>query len=253
MDLHLKDKVVLVSGGSRGIGKAICMAFAEEGAKVAVGYARNSDLADAVAADIKAKCGTDAIAVGGDFSKEDDVVAVFDNVESELGPMDVVVNNAAYCPTGTITSFTREEWDYTFAVNVTGVFVACREFVKRQLDRGDQGTIVNIGSQAAFQGSKSGHLPYDSSKGALSSFTIALARELAPKGINVNCVAPGMVLTEMVAEKWEAKKDEYLTRIPMQRIADPMEIARVTVFLASDAASYMTGTTVNVSGGMLMR
>ena len=112
---------------------------------------------------------------------------------------------------------------------------------------------MNIASQAAFRGSTTGHLPYDSSKGAMISFTVGLAREVARQGIRVNAIAPGLVRTEMVAETWEKKKEKYLERIPLYRIAEPEEIARVAVFLASSAASYITGATIDASGGMVMR
>ncbi len=253
MDLKLKDKVALVTGGSRGIGTAICAVLAREGAKVGVNYCRSADKAEAVAGDIRAEYGTDAISVGADLAKPDEIAPMFDAVEEALGPVDILVNNAAYCPTGPITEISNEEWEYTFAVNVTGGFVCCRELVQRLVAADRSGRIVNVVSQAAFRGSQTGHLPYDSSKGAMVSFTVALAREVATHGIAVNAIAPGMVLTEMVAEKWEAKKDKYLARIPLRRIGEPEEIADVIAFLASDAASYMTGATVDVSGGMLMR
>lgn len=253
MDTNLKNKVVLVTGGSRGIGKAICRAFATEGAKVAINYLRNKELADDLAAEIKTSFGVKAISVGGDMSKESEVVDMIRKVEAELGSIDVLVNNAAYCPSGPISSYTSEEWEKTFAINVTGMFVASRELVKKWLAVEKQACIVNIASQAAFRGSTTGHLPYDSSKGAMVSFTVGLAREVAKQGIRVNAVAPGLVRTEMVAETWEKKKDKYLERIPLFRIAEPEEIASVAVFLASSAASYITGATIDASGGMMMR
>ncbi len=253
METNLKNKVVLVTGGSRGIGKAICRAFAAEGAMVAINYLQNRQLALELADEIKSSFKTNAIAVGGDMSKEPEVIAMIRHTEETLGPIDVLVNNAAYCPGGPITSYTSEEWEKTFAINVTGMFVASRELVRKWLADGKKACIVNIASQAAFRGSTSGHLPYDSSKGAMVSFTVGLAREVAKQGIRVNAVAPGLVRTEMVAGTWEAKKDKYLERIPLFRIAEPAEIASVVVFLASTAASYITGATIDVSGGMIMR
>jgi 3-oxoacyl-[acyl-carrier protein] reductase len=177
---------------------------------------------------------------------------MYEQVTETLGPVDILVNNAAYLPKGPITGYTEEEWNYTFQVNMTGVFVASRELVRRLLEANRPGKIVNISSQAAFRGSTSGHLPYDSSKGAIVSFTRALALEVSKDGINVNAVAPGMIKTEMVAKLWEERKDKYLARMPINRIALPSEIADVVVFLASDAASYITGATIDVSGGMMM-
>lgn len=253
MDTNLKAKVVLVTGGSRGIGKAICKAFAAEGATVAINYVRNKELADDLATEIKSSFGIEAITFGADMSKESEVINMIQKVEEALGPIDILVNNAAYCPSGPITSYTSEEWEKTFDINVGGMFVASRELVGRWLTADHKGTIVNIASQAAFRGSTTGHLPYDSSKGAMVSFTIGLAREVAKQGIRVNAVAPGLVRTEMVAETWEKKKDKYLERIPLFRIAEPEEIASIAVFLASSAASYITGATIDASGGMMMR
>lgn len=253
METNLNNKVVLVTGGSRGIGKAICRAFAAEGSWVAINYLQNKEMADELVKEIKSSYGTDAIAVGADMSKEQDVIAMIKQVEETLGSIDVLVNNAAYCPSGPITSYSVEEWEKTFAINVTGMFVGSREMVKRWLVAKKKACIVNIASQAAFRGSTTGHLPYDSSKGAMISFTIGLAREVAKQGIRVNAVAPGLVRTEMVANTWEKKKDKYLERIPLHRIAETDEIANIAVFLASEAASYITGSTIDASGGMMMR
>ena len=253
MELNLAGKVALVTGGSRGIGTAICRGLAAEGVKVGVGYNTNADLAEKVVQGIKETHGVDAVAFQGDLADEAAVVRTFDVVEEALGPVDILVNNAAYCPRGPIESYTVEEWEHTFRVNVTGAFIASKELVRRLRARGAGGKIVNLASQAAFLGSTSGHLPYDSSKGALVSMTRAIAREVAPEGINVNAVAPGMVRTEMVAEVLKKNEAKYLSRIPLNRIADPEDIANVVTFLASDAAGFMTGTTLDVTGGLLMR
>jgi 3-oxoacyl-[acyl-carrier protein] reductase len=253
MDLKLKDKIALVTGGSHGLGTAICQSLAAEGAIVGVNYRQSREKAEAVVAQLKNAYHIEAIPVPGDMAQEEDIVAMFDILEKEYSKIDILVNNAAFCPNGPITGYTRDEWEYTFQVNVTGVFVACRELVKRLLTAKRKGRIVNIVSQAAFRGSTSGHLPYDSSKGAIVSMTVALAREVAKQGIGVNAVAPGMVRTEMVAEIWRKNTEKYLARIPLQRIAEPEEIANVVTFLASEASSYMTGATLDVSGGMMMR
>ena len=146
-----------------------------------------------------------------------------------------------------------EVWRETIDVNLTGTFLTSRELVKRLMDEDRPGRIVNISSQAAFRGSTTGHAPYDASKGAIVSFTVALARETAAHDITVNAVAPGMIHTEMTADTINRNREKYLARIPMRRIAEPEDIAKVVLFLASDGASYMTGATVDVSGGMLMR
>lgn len=260
MDLNLKDKIALVTGGSQGLGKAICMVLASEGAKVAVNYYRNAEKAidfvqdaEAVVSKIKESYAVDAIAVPCDVSKESDVIAMFGFIEENLGPMDILVNNAAICPTCWVHEMSEQMWSETIQTNLTGTFFTSREFVKRVLAAQRKGRIVNIVSQAAFRGSTTGHAPYDASKGGIVSFTIALARELAQKGIAVNAVAPGIIKTEMVAKVLKENEEKYLNRVPLHRIAEPEEIANVVAFLASDGASYITGATVDVTGGMLMR
>jgi len=259
MDLKLKDKVAIVTGANSGLGKAIAFGLAAEGVKVAVNFLKNdekgldfTDDANAVVSEIKDRYGAEAFAVACDLAFEDQILAMYEQVTETLGDVDILVNNAAYLPKGPITCYTEAEWNYTFQVNMTGVFVATRELVRRLLDAKRPGKIVNISSQAAFRGSTSGHLPYDSSKGAMVSFTRALALEVSKDGININAIAPGMIKTEMVARLWEERKEKYLSRMPINRIALPSEIANVVVFLASDAASYITGATIDVSGGMML-
>ena len=252
MDLNLKDKVAVVTGGSHGLGRAICLLLAAEGAHVAVNYRRQQEKADALIHEINTKHGTQALAAFGDVAKEEDMVAMFKQIENHFGRIDILINNAATCPTGPISDMTEETWNYTLQVNLTGTFLCSREFVKSCLDRQQAGRIVNISSQAAFRGSTTGHAPYDASKGGLISFTIALARELSHNNITVNCVAPGIMHTEMMDQALKANEQKYINRIPLGRIGRPEEIARVVVFLASDGGSYMTGATVDVSGGLAM-
>jgi 3-oxoacyl-[acyl-carrier protein] reductase len=253
MELNLEGKVALVTGGSRGLGKAICLSLAAEGARVVVNYRQTADRAAEVVEKIKEDCAIEALAVGGDVSVEGDVRKMFDLAEEKFSRVDILVNNAAVCPTRWVKDMPQEEWNRTIAVNLTGTFLTSRELVRRLLAAERGGRIVNIVSQAAFRGSTTGHAPYDASKGGIVSFTISLAREVAGHGICVNAVAPGMILTEMVTKVLEKNKEKYLARIPLRRIAEPREVADVVTFLASEKASYMTGATVDVTGGMLMR
>jgi len=251
MNLNLQGKVALVTGGSRGIGAAICRNFAAEGVHVGFNYLSSPESADALAAELQT-AGVKAMAVQADLGEEASILNLIARVSAGLGPIDILVNNAAVCPGGPMESYSWDVWDRTLRVNVTGAFIACRELATAWRQRQTHGKIVNLVSLAAFLGSTSGHLPYDSSKGALVSMTRALARELAPAGINVNAVAPGMVKTEMVVRKLDANLAFYLSRIPLNRIAEPAEIANIVTFLASDAASYITGATIDATGGTMM-
>ena len=253
MELGLEDKVALVTGGSHGLGRTVCLALAAEGAKVAVNYRRDAAKAQAVVQEIEQTHHVQAMSVYGDVSQETDVQEMFCQIQERFAQVDVLVNNAAVCPTCPVKDMSFQEWADTVAVNLTGTFLTSREMVRQLLAAGRKGRIVNVSSQAAFRGSTTGHAPYDASKGGIVSFTVSLAREVAAQQIAVNAVAPGMMLTEMTETTLKANEAKYLARIPLRRIANTQEIADVIVFLASERASYMTGATVDVSGGMLMR
>jgi 3-oxoacyl-[acyl-carrier protein] reductase len=229
------------------------MGLAAEGAKVAINYRRQHRHADELANSIRRVHGTDALPVAGDVSDAQDVERILDQCEAELGPLDVLVNNAGIWPTARVHDITEEDWDRTFAVNLKAAFLTCRQAVRRWLAVGRTGRIVNVSSAAAFLGATTGHAHYASAKAGLVNFTVSLAREVAAQGIAVNAVAPGMMRTDMARDALDANEQQYLNRIPLHRIGDPAEVANVVVFLASARASYMTGATVDVSGGMLMR
>ncbi|MFV2067322.1 MAG: SDR family NAD(P)-dependent oxidoreductase [Pirellulales bacterium] len=253
MDLQLNGKVALVTGGSGGLGRAICLGLAAEGANAAVHYRRDAELADAVVAELQQLHGVEAMSVHGDVSREDDVLEMFRRVEDRFSRLDILVNNAGVWPTASVLEMTVADWEQTFAVNLKGPFLCCREATRRWLASQRGGRIVNISSQAAFQGATTGHAHYAASKAGLVNFTVSLAREMAPHGIHANAVAAGMMRTDMTRETLQVNEDKYLDRIPLRRIGDPAEVADIVVFLASARASYMTGATVDVTGGMLMR
>jgi len=251
MRLGLENKVALVTGGSRGLGRAICAGLAEEGARVAVNYCHTD--AKGFAAELERRCQVKAIAVRGDVSKPAQVRAVFDRTEQALGPVDILINNAGTWPTAFVKDMTDDEWESAIAMNLTGPFVTCREAVRRWLSAGRKGRIVNITSQAVYHGATSGHSHYAAAKAGLANLTISLAREMAPHGICVNAVAPGLMKTDMSAGAWTKHRARYLARIPLGRIADPAEVVPAVLFLASDKAGYITGATLDVNGGMVMR
>jgi 3-oxoacyl-[acyl-carrier protein] reductase len=253
MDLNLKNKVALVTGGSRGLGRAICRGLAAEGAKVAINYRRDESGAAALTETLQSTYGTAALPLQGDVSKMVDVERIFNACEVQFGPVDIVVNNAGIWPTSYVHEIEEEDWDRTLAINLRGPFLVCREAVRRWMSADRGGRIVNVSSPAAFLGSTTGHAHYAASKAGLVNFTVSLAREVAPQAIFVNAVAPGMMRTDMAQDALEKNEQHYIDRIPLRRIAEPAEVAHVVVFLASDLASYTTGATVDVSGGMLMR
>jgi len=253
VDLKLSDNVAIVTGGSRGLGRAICLTLAREGARVAVNYRSNAAAADAVVAEIAERFDRQAVAVQADVCRSDDVGKLFDHAEHQLGPVDVLVNNAGSWPTAYVKDMTDQQWEDALRINLTGPFFTCREAVRRWLDKGRTGRIVNVSSQAAFHGSTTGHAHYAAAKAGLVNFTVSLAREMAPHDIHVNALAPGMMRTDMAREALDDGLQQYIERTPLGRIGDPGEMAAVVAFLASAQASYMTGATVDVSGGMLMR
>jgi 3-oxoacyl-[acyl-carrier protein] reductase len=253
VDLQLKDKVAIVTGGSRGLGRAICKALADEGAKIAINYVRDQAAGEELLDSLRSTCGVDAIAVRCDVANSGDVKRLFQRTEEVLGPPDVLVNNAGIWPTSYVRDTTEEEFRRVLDVNLTGAFLTCREAVRSWLDSERQGRIVNVTSPAAFIGATTGHAHYAASKAGLVSFSVSLAREVAAAGIHVNLVAPGMTRTDMARDALAADEEKYLARIPLRRIAEPEEIADVVTFLASHRARYMTGATVDVTGGLLMR
>lgn len=253
MDLGLKDRVALVTGASRGLGRATCLAFAAEGAHLAVHYFDQQDDALALCDLLTTQFGVRAVPIYADITQEADCEALFEAAVAEFGRLDILVNNAGLWPTAFVKDMSRCEWDQTIAVNLTGPFMLSQRMVRHLLAANRPGKIVNIVSQAAFQGATSGHAHYAAAKAGLVNLTVSLAREVARHGILVNAVAPGMMETPMSADALAARGEAYLERIPLGRIAQPEEVAAVVVFLASDKASYMTGATVDVSGGMLMR
>jgi NAD(P)-dependent dehydrogenase (short-subunit alcohol dehydrogenase family) len=244
--------VAVVTGASRGIGAAVAELLGAHGYSVAVNYARDTAAAGRVV-DGLAGAGTRAVAIQADVSREPDVLRLFETAERELGPVRALVNNAAI--TG---GFARVEdlegarLAEMLAVNVAGTILCCREAVRRMSARrgGAGGAIVNISSLAARTGGAGEWVPYAASKGAVNSFTIGLAREVAGEGIRVNAVAPGLVETGLHAANGEPGRLARLSpSIPMQRAGTAGEIAQAVLWLLSDAASYATGTILEIGGG----
>jgi 3-oxoacyl-[acyl-carrier protein] reductase len=251
MELNLRGKNAIVTGGGRGLGREICLELAKEGVNITVNYRSNGQRARRTVGDLLA-LGIKAAAVKGDVANENDVAALFDSAEQALGTISLLVNNAGLCPVIKIRDMDYAVWKQMMDVNLSGMFLCCREFIRR-LPKDEKGAVVNISSVAAYVGSKNGKTAYSASKGGVVSFTASLAKELATDGIRVNAVAPGMMYTDMTAEALDRKREQYNAQIPMGRIGELDETARMVAFLLSDASSYTTGTTIDISGGMIGR
>ncbi|MDK1377182.1 MULTISPECIES: SDR family oxidoreductase [unclassified Sinorhizobium] len=245
-------RVLLVTGGSRGIGAAVCIAAASEGWRVAVNYASNRQAAEEVVRAVEA-AGSAAIAVEGDVGSEAGVRALFAAVDSAFGRLDGLVNNAGIVgPPQRIDEISPERLDRMFRVNVTGSIRCAAEAVLRMSTRhgGRGGSIVNLSSVAAILGSPGQYVDYAAAKGAIDTFTVGLAREVAAEGIRVNAVRPGIVDTDIHASGGlPDRARDMAPSIPMQRPGTAGEVADAILYLLSDKATYVTGAILNVSGG----
>jgi NAD(P)-dependent dehydrogenase (short-subunit alcohol dehydrogenase family) len=244
--------ILLVTGASRGIGAAIARMAAARGYDVAINYRNARDAAEAVAADVQ-DAGQRACLVRGDVAVEADVVRMFETVDRELGRLDALVNNAgAVGPVCRVEDVTYETLRTVLDLNVIGSVLCAREAVRRMSTRrgGEGGAIVNISSIAARLGAPGVWVHYATSKGAIDSFTVGFAREAGPDGVRVNAVAPGLIDTEIHAPLGgSARYPEIAAATPLQRIGQPDEVAEAVLWLLSDAASFTTGTVLEVGGG----
>jgi len=246
------NKVVLVTGGSRGIGAATARLAARQGWTVAVNYARDAQAADAVVRQIH-EAGGEAIALQADVAKEDEVVALFQAVDARLGRLDALVNNAGVVDVpARVDQMSAERLRRMFDINVVGSFVCAREAVRRMSTRhgGAGGSIVNVSSAASRLGAAGQYVDYAASKGAIDTLTLGLAREVAAEGIRVNAVRPGLIDTDIHASGGLPDRVRDLAhQVPMGRGGTAEEVAEAIVWLMSDAASYTTLSLLDVSGG----
>jgi len=247
--MRLKDRVAIVTGAARGIGRAVAWIFVREGAKVILVDLEKAGL-EALQEEVR-KRGGEALAVPCDVSKASEVKEMVEKVLRIFSRIDILVNNAGIIRRGTIESVTEEDWDRVIAVNLKGPFICSKavvDFMKRQ----GYGKIVNVSSIAGKMGDITSAPGYGPSKAGLDALTKTLARQLAPYGIHVNGVAPHAIETEMSAEWSPEKRKSIVEAIPLKRLGKPEDVAEAVLFLASDAAAFITGEILDVNGGFLM-
>jgi len=246
-DRELEGRVAVVTGGSRGIGAAVCAELGAAGAEVVVNYASSADAAEAVCAGIREAGGT-ATAVAGDISTPEGAAALVSQVESEVGPIAILVCNAGITRDNLIMKLSDDDWRAVVDTNLGGAFFTCRAVARPMLKR-RAGAIVTMSSVVGVHGN-AGQTNYAASKAGLIGLTKALAKELGGRGIRVNAIAPGYISTELTDALPEAARDAILGQTPLGRLGDPADVARAVRFLVSDAAAFVTGDVLAVDGGL---
>jgi len=249
---RLAGRTALITGSDSGIGQATAIEFAREGADVVVHYLHDRDGAEHTRDQIR-DSGRRAVVVRGDISEESQVEAMFDQALAEFDNLDILMNDAGVDASGTyVADLDTETWDRAIRTNVYGAFFCCRRFVQHRRDQGGHGKIINVTS-VHQEVPRAGGSDYDTSKGALRNLSNSLALEVAPMGINVNNIGPGMVLTPFNQKAIDDPDylAEQVQSIPFKRAAEPAEIGRLAVFLASSDADYVTGSTYFMDGGLM--
>ncbi|ACM60257.1 3-oxoacyl-[acyl-carrier-protein] reductase [Caldicellulosiruptor bescii] len=245
----LKDKVALITGASRGIGRAIALKFAQNGANVVINYSSSQSQAENLKEEIE-KIGTKTMIIKCDVSNPDEVNQMFSQVENEFGRLDILVNNAGITKDGLILRINEEDFDKVISINLKGAFLCARAAAKMMVKQ-RFGNIINISSVVGIAGNV-GQANYAASKAGIIGLTKSLAKELASRNIRVNAIAPGFIKTDMTEVLSDKVKEAMLSSIPLGRFGEADEIANVALFLASSLSSYITGQVIVVDGGMIM-
>ena len=247
--MNLKGKTVLITGGSRGIGRAIALAFAGEGTNVIINYTSDEENAKNVIKEIE-KFGVKGLAIRANISKAEEVNNMFDKIKEDFDVVDILINNAGITRDSLFIGMKEKDWDEVIEVNLKGMFL-CAKAVIRKMLRQRYGRIVNISSVVGVVGNP-GQANYCASKAGVIGFTKSLAREVASRNITVNAIAPGFIKTDMTDALPEDIKESVMGTIPMGRYGNPEDIANIAVFLSSDKAGYITGQIIHIDGGMAM-
>ncbi len=247
MQINLTGNVALVTGGSRGIGREICLLLAGAGAQVLINYRKSKDRAEALIEEI-ARLGGRAEIFGADIANPEEVASLFAHLQKQYGRLDILVNNAGIIKDNLLLAMETSDWDKVLDLNLRGAFLCTRYAAEMMLSR-HSGKIINISSVGAIRGGR-GQTNYAAAKGGLISFTRACAVELSGKGIQVNAVLPGMIATEMSSRVRKRAGEEILKNIPCGKFGEPREVAYLVLFLASPLSDYITGQAIAVDGGM---
>lgn len=245
----LSGKIALITGGSRGIGRAVAMEFAKNGASIAINYAGNEAAAQETISELKA-LGVRAEAFKGDISRFDDAKKVIDEVKESFGAIDILVNNAGITRDGLLLRMKEEDFDKVLSVNLKGAFNCIRHMSGIMLKQ-RSGRIINISSVVGITGN-AGQANYAAAKAGIIGLTKSAAKELASRGINVNAIAPGFIQTDMTEVLSDKVKEKIMENIPLKRYGSPEDVAKLALFLASGLSDYITGQVINVDGGMVM-
>jgi len=247
MKIDLTDKIALVTGGSRGIGRETSVCLAEAGARVIINYHRSQDEAEKLKDQI-ARSGQDAEIFQADIGVPEEIEKLFAFIRKEYGRLDILVNNAGIIKDNLLLSMTLPEWDKVIALNLRGAFL-CTQLAAEMMLSAHSGKVINIASISAIKGGR-GQTNYAAAKGGLISFTRACAVELSGKGIQVNAILPGVITTDMTTRVRKRAGEMILKEIPGGRFGIPADVANLVVFLASDKAEYITGQTIVIDGGL---
>lgn len=247
--MSLQGKTAIVTGGGRGIGRAICLEFAAQGANVVINYAGNSEAAEKTAADCEA-LGAKAAIIKADVSKSEEVDAIFALAVEQFGRVDILVNNAGVTKDKLIMAMSEEDFDKVVDTNLKGAFL-CMKAASKLMMKQRSGRIINMSSVVGVRGN-AGQVNYAASKAGIIGMTKSLAKELAGRNVTVNAIAPGFIDTDMTAVLSDKVKEAILGDIPMKKLGKPEDIAKTAAFFAQDEAGYITGQVICVDGGMAM-
>jgi 3-oxoacyl-[acyl-carrier protein] reductase len=247
--MQLKGKTAVVTGGARGIGRAIAMTLAAEGANIVINYTSSSKAAEEVVEEAK-KLGVSALAVKADVSKNDEIENLVKEVLNNFDSIDILVNNAGITRDNLLIRMSEEDFQEVIDINLKGAFI-CTKHISKVMMKQRYGKIINIASVVGVMGN-AGQSNYAASKAGLIGFTKSVAKELAKRNINCNAVAPGYIETDMTASLPEKVREEFMINIPMARGGSPQDVANVVLFLSSKYSDYITGQVINIDGGMVM-